>query len=74
MAATSTRQWGVTPPILLSLPTDAEIATNDALISELKRQNNFESSEETEKRYGCCASSPQRTYTKRIRTGRARFT
>ena len=51
MAATSSRQWGVTPPIISALPTDAEIATNDALIAELKQQNNFESSDETEKRY-----------------------
>ncbi len=51
MASTQTRQWGVTPPITFGLPSDAEIATNDALIAELKRQNNFETSEETEKRY-----------------------
>lgn len=45
------RQWlGVTPPINLNLPTDAELAANDALITELKRQNNFESTEETERR------------------------
>ncbi|MCJ1266017.1 polynucleotide adenylyltransferase [Lobaria immixta] len=48
--ATSQRQWGVTPPIAVNLPTDAELATNDALIAELKRQNNFEGSEETERR------------------------
>ena len=45
------KQWGVTPPISLSLPTDSELATNDALIAELKKQNNFESVEETERRY-----------------------
>ena len=50
MTASQTRQWGVTPPISLNLPNDTEIASNDALISELKQQNNFESSEETEKR------------------------
>lgn len=44
------KQWGVTPPISLSLPTDSELAANDALIAELKKQNNFESVEETEKR------------------------
>ena len=48
--ATSQRQWGVTPPIAVNLPTDVELATNDALIAELKRQNNFEGSEETERR------------------------
>ena len=51
MAAPQTRQWGVTPPISLSLPTDTELAANDALIAELKRQNNFEGTEATEKRY-----------------------
>lgn len=56
MAAIPARQWGVTPPIITALPTDAEIATNDALIAELKQQNNFESSEETEKRYVRLAS------------------
>lgn len=53
MAAAPARQWGVTPPIITLLPTDAEIATNDALIAELKQQNNFESSAATEKRYVC---------------------
>lgn len=53
MATTQTRQWGVTPPISLTLPSEAEIDTNDALIAELKRQNNFETSDETEKRYAC---------------------
>ena len=51
MASPQTRQWGVTPPISLSLPTDAELAANDALIAELKRQNNFEGTQETDKRY-----------------------
>ena len=41
---------GLTPPISQSLPTPAELAANDALIEELKRQNNFESPEETEHR------------------------
>jgi len=48
--ATSQKQWGVTPPISQSLPTDSELAANDALIAELKKQNNFESLEETERR------------------------
>ncbi len=50
MATAPTRQWGVTPPISLSLPTDTELLANDALIAELKRQNNFEGSDETERR------------------------
>lgn len=48
--ATSQRQWGVTPPISLTLPSDTERAANDALIAELKRQNNFEGSDETDRR------------------------
>lgn len=51
MATPQNRQWGVTPPISMGLPSDAELAANDALIAELKRQNNFEGSDETEKRY-----------------------
>lgn len=51
MAVHQARQWGVTPAISSTLPTDTELAANDALIAELKRQNNFESIEETERRY-----------------------
>lgn len=46
-----TRQWGVTPPISNALPTPPEVSANDELIAELKQQNNFESPQETEKRY-----------------------
>lgn len=52
MATNQIRQWGVTPAISTALPTDTELAANDALIAELKRQNNFEGLEETERRYG----------------------
>ena len=52
MVIQATRHKGVTPPISLTLPTDAELVANDALINELKKQNNFEGSEETERRYG----------------------
>ena len=41
---------GVTPPISTSAPTQAELAANDALITELKRQNNYETKAETDKR------------------------
>ena len=44
------QQWGMTSPISTALPTPAEIATNDALLEELKAQNNFESADETERR------------------------
>ena len=52
MAAPPAKQWGVTPAISHSFPNERELASNDALIAELKRQNNFEGVEETEKRYG----------------------
>ncbi len=51
MAAPQAQQWGTTPPVSLSFPTTAELAANDALISELKKQNNFEGVEATTKRY-----------------------
>ncbi|KAH8432217.1 polynucleotide adenylyltransferase [Aspergillus melleus] len=50
MAASTARQWGVTPPISAALPTQDELAANDDLIAELKLQNNFESPTETEQR------------------------
>ena len=60
------KQWGVTPPISQSLPTDSELASNDALIAELKRQNNFESPQETERRYGFPAASRQIIYLPKV--------
>lgn len=50
-APSTTRQWGVTPPISTTLPTAQELSANDDLIAELKLQNNFESPAETERRY-----------------------
>ena len=41
---------GLTPPISVSMPTPAEIQTNNDLLKELKDQNNFEAPEETERR------------------------
>jgi poly(A) polymerase len=43
-------QYGVTPPVSTTLPTEQENAVNDALIEELKKQNSFESKAETDKR------------------------
>ncbi|EFE43707.1 hypothetical protein TRV_01516 [Trichophyton verrucosum HKI 0517] len=51
MAASQSRQWGITPPLSSALPTPSELAENDALIAELKLQNNFEPPSETEKRF-----------------------
>ncbi|KAJ5361971.1 Poly(A) polymerase [Penicillium brevicompactum] len=50
MATPPARQWGVTPPISVVLPTKDEIAANDDLIAELKAQNNFEQPTETDRR------------------------
>ncbi|CRG89381.1 poly(A) polymerase [Talaromyces islandicus] len=50
MATQQVRQWGVTPPISMTLPAPEEVAANDDLIAELKAQNNFELPSETERR------------------------
>lgn len=42
--------YGVTPPMKVDLPTDAERRATDALLEELKRQNTFESPADTAKR------------------------
>ena len=42
--------YGVTPPISVQLPTEAEKRASDALIEELKRQKTFESPSDTQKR------------------------
>ena len=46
-----TRQWGLTIAISTALPTEKELELNGQLIDELKRQNNFESQEATDRRY-----------------------
>jgi poly(A) polymerase len=51
MASTDGTWKGVTRPVNEHLPTAAELAANDALIEELKGQNNFESAEDTDKRF-----------------------
>ena len=48
--AENTRQYGVTPAISSTLPTPAELRLNEALLAELRSQNNFEAAEDTEKR------------------------
>ncbi|KAK9387706.1 Poly(A) polymerase central domain-containing protein [Lipomyces mesembrius] len=45
-----TKTYGVTPPISTVSATEAEIAMNEKLIEELKRQGSFESEEESQKR------------------------
>jgi poly(A) polymerase len=44
------RQWGVMAPISTAPPTSQELQLNQALIDELRAQNNFEPAEDTEKR------------------------
>ncbi|KAH6604086.1 hypothetical protein Trco_007532 [Trichoderma cornu-damae] len=46
----SEQVFGVTPPISVNLPTEAEKRASDALIEELRRQKTFESPAETDKR------------------------
>ncbi|KAJ5054567.1 uncharacterized protein L3040_000837 [Drepanopeziza brunnea f. sp. 'multigermtubi'] len=50
MATPYAKALGVTPPLTSAAPTAADEAANDELISELKRQNNYETPEETAKR------------------------
>ncbi|RDL40424.1 Uncharacterized protein BP5553_00403 [Venustampulla echinocandica] len=50
MATPAATQLGMTPPLSLNLPTVAENKASNALIEELKRQNNYESTSETNKR------------------------
>ncbi|KAI9891492.1 MAG: polynucleotide adenylyltransferase [Vezdaea aestivalis] len=50
MAGQLTQRYGITDALSLNAPTEKEIAANDDLIEELKRQKNFESAEETQKR------------------------
>jgi hypothetical protein len=49
-AMASEQAYGVTPPISVQLPTEAELRQSDALLEELKRQKTFESPAETAKR------------------------
>lgn len=42
---------GITAPLSTALPTDSENQASSALIEELKRQNNYESVVDTQKRY-----------------------
>lgn len=45
------KQYGVTPPITVAGPTEKEVERNQTLIEELKKQDSFESQEESAKRY-----------------------
>ena len=60
MATPYAKALGVTPPLSTAPPTPAEFTANDDLITELKRQNNYESPEETAKRFVTLSSSVHR--------------
>lgn len=47
MATQNTKFLGVTAPLSLTLPTETENQASNALIEELKRQNNYENAAET---------------------------
>lgn len=51
MASIGEKPLGITAPLSTALPTDAENQASSALIEELKRQNNYESVVDTQKRY-----------------------
>lgn len=51
---------GVTAPLSTSLPTDAENLSSNALVEELRRQNNYESATDTQRRYEPDKQSPLR--------------
>ena len=74
MSTQQTTRWGLTPPLSVKPPTDSELKSNDALIEELKRQNNYESSEETEKRYkDLNATTPSLHKADVVRSGKQPF-
>ena len=53
---TTEKTWGITPPISTTLPTPAEVQASEALLEELRNQNQFESPAETDKRKQVLAS------------------
>ncbi|KAI9726500.1 MAG: polynucleotide adenylyltransferase [Chrysothrix sp. TS-e1954] len=48
--ASQTKKWGLFDPLSTAFPTEKETASNNAMIEELKAQNNFEAPAETERR------------------------
>jgi hypothetical protein len=51
MAAPGQKALGVTAPLSTAPPTPADLKADTDLVTELKRQNNFENTDETQKRY-----------------------
>jgi poly(A) polymerase len=50
MATAGAKPLGVTAPLSEAIPTEAENQASNSLIEELKRQNNYESTADTNKR------------------------
>jgi len=50
MTTSSTKQYGVSPPISTALPEALDNEKTADLVEELKRENNYEAHEETKKR------------------------
>lgn len=50
MPVSTTKQWGISPPISTALPEPRDNEKTADLVEELKRENNYEVKEETEKR------------------------
>jgi poly(A) polymerase len=50
MATPSNKPLGVTPPLSTALPTESEVLASNTLVEELKRQDNYESAADTQKR------------------------
>jgi poly(A) polymerase len=50
MAAPGGKQLGVTAPLSMTVPTEAENKASNALIEELTRLNNYETTADTNKR------------------------
>lgn len=46
----SEQMYGVTPPMKVDLPTDAERQSTVALLEQLKKENTFEAPADTAKR------------------------
>jgi len=55
MATPESKPLGVTAPLSTALPTESENLASSALIEELKKQNNYESHADTQKRYAASA-------------------
>lgn len=50
MSTSTSKQWGISPPISAALPEQVDNDKTADLIEELKRENNYEAAEEMKKR------------------------